>query len=247
MDKWQISFLLMINHNKVREDHPRSTPICRYYRIGKCNKGENCEFRHPEKCIKYCRNGRDGCGGGFRECQLLHPVLCRNSLRSRECFDMNCTLAHLKGTIRKPVKNDFRKGYDRTDQRSSYRYSRNLHETKPQWNAFQSRSQFFPTGTDASANVNQKRPQQHVYQDYMREWIDPSVFPPLIPDSRPQESTFIPTQSCVAPPIAQQFQSKCADIGSPTFLELQRGMEEMQKQISSIVALLPQITQNQQH
>ena len=86
-------------HNKVREDHPRSTPICRCYRIGKCNKGENCNFRHPEKRIKYCRNGRDSCDGGFRECQLLHLVLRRNSLRNRECFDMDCTLAILKGLL----------------------------------------------------------------------------------------------------------------------------------------------------
>ena len=93
--------------------------------------------------------------------------------------------------------------------------------------------------------MNQKHPQQHEHQDYIQEWNDPSVFSPLIPGSLPQESTFILMQSCAAPPTAQQFQSKCAD--SPTFLELQRGMEEMQKQISSIVALLPQITQNQLH
>ena len=52
------------------------------------------------KCLDYCRYGRDGCKDGFSSCKLLHPVLCKSSLNHRQCYNSNCTLAHLKGTIR---------------------------------------------------------------------------------------------------------------------------------------------------
>ena len=80
-----------------------SVPICHYYHQGKCLKGSECNFRHPPRCINYCCNERAGCSGGYRECQLMHPILCRNSLRNRECFDLACTLTHLKGTVRRQV------------------------------------------------------------------------------------------------------------------------------------------------
>ena len=76
--------------------------ICKNYRLGACNEGENCKYNHPAKCLNYCRFGRDGCSGGFQSCQLLHPVLCRDSLNYRKCYNESCTLAHLKGTDRNP-------------------------------------------------------------------------------------------------------------------------------------------------
>ena len=77
----------------------RSKPICKKYRYGKCSD-DKCNFSHPAKCLQYCRYGRDGCNGGFSSCKLLHPVICRDSLNNSKCFDPNCTLSHLKGTIR---------------------------------------------------------------------------------------------------------------------------------------------------
>ena len=78
-----------------------SIPICTDYRYGKCQKGDKCDYAHPPKCLDYCRYGREGCSGGYRKCKLLHPVLCKSSLRYNQCFDQSCTLAHLKGTNRK--------------------------------------------------------------------------------------------------------------------------------------------------
>ena len=75
-------------------------PICKDYRHGLCNKGDTCQFSHPDKCLNYCRYGKKGCNSGFANCKLLHPVLCRNSLNKGVCFDSKCTLAHLKGTVR---------------------------------------------------------------------------------------------------------------------------------------------------
>ena len=79
---------------------PTNVPICKEYRYGRCD-GKNCKFSHPPKCLDYCRYGREGCKGGFTNCKLLHPVLCRSSLKYNKCLDQKCTLAHLKGTMRK--------------------------------------------------------------------------------------------------------------------------------------------------
>ena len=84
--------------------------ICHHYKQGRCwhgksgqkiYNGRKCLNLHPEKCIKYCRFGHDkfkgGCSGN---CGLLHPTLCRNSLRYKECYLEKCTFAHLAGTER---------------------------------------------------------------------------------------------------------------------------------------------------
>ena len=35
----------------------------------------------------------------------MHPILCRDSLKFRECFNVNCTFAHLQGTQRYKTTN----------------------------------------------------------------------------------------------------------------------------------------------
>ena len=89
-----------MHDDNSHETTGRNKPICKKYRYGKCADTTKCNFSHPAKCLQYCRYGRDGCKGGFSNCQLLHPVICRGSLNSSKCFDPNCTLSHLKGTIR---------------------------------------------------------------------------------------------------------------------------------------------------
>ena len=101
-----------IQNNQNRED------TLRVYRYAVTIELENVIKEKSAKCTKYCRSGHEGCGSGFRECQLLHSVLCRNYLKSRECYDKDCTLALLKGTIRKPVKEEFHNRYPRLDQRN---------------------------------------------------------------------------------------------------------------------------------
>ena len=91
--------------SKVSANKSKGT-ICKDYRLGNCSAGVNCKFSHPAKCLNYCRFGREGCSGGFQSCQLLHPVLCRDSLNYRKCFNESCTLAHLKGTNRNPQSRD---------------------------------------------------------------------------------------------------------------------------------------------
>ena len=76
--------------------------ICKNYKYGSYNDGNSCKYSHPPKCLNYCRYGKEGCNEGYKKCNKLHPVLCRNSLNHGHCFDEKCTLAHLKGTKRFP-------------------------------------------------------------------------------------------------------------------------------------------------
>ena len=93
------------NQKSVVKNSP--VRVCNHYKMGTCRHGANgrklinnaeCKFVHPPKCKNYCKFGRDGCDGS---CGLLHPILCSNSLRFRECLDEKCTFAHLVGTKRR--------------------------------------------------------------------------------------------------------------------------------------------------
>ena len=84
--------------------------VCHHYKQGRCwhgksgqkiYNGRKCLNLHPRKCLTYCRFGYDQSKGGCSgNCGLLHPTLCRNSLRYKMCFIENCTFTHLAGTER---------------------------------------------------------------------------------------------------------------------------------------------------
>ena len=203
------SSIYAIQNNQNRKDTFRTLLICRYYRIGKCNKGENYIFRHPAKCIKYCRSEREGCGGGFHECQLLHPELCWNFLESRECNGKDCTRAHQKETIRKSVKEKFHNGYHRLDQRSIH-YQK-FQEMTPQRNVYHSQNPPLPAHTAVAINLEYKWSHYYQNQDKVHGWHKQSAFPSLNTDPVPEETTYNPAQNCVAAPISQQMLNPCAD------------------------------------
>ena len=92
--------------SEENNDRASATEICSHYKLGKCRHGasgnkvvdnQKCKYAHPKKCRKYCNFGIYGCDG----CELFHPVMCKNSVRYRECFSENCTLNHLRGTERR--------------------------------------------------------------------------------------------------------------------------------------------------
>ena len=71
----------------------------------KLHDGKKCHYEHPKYCIKYCRNGNQqklGCNKGAN-CNFFHPVLCKNSVKSKVCTNIECKFIHLKGTRRKKV------------------------------------------------------------------------------------------------------------------------------------------------
>ena len=64
------------------------------------NGKSTCEYWHPKSCKQWTSKGEDGCSKGL-ECKKLHKVLCEDALKSKECLDKSCRLAHIKGTVRK--------------------------------------------------------------------------------------------------------------------------------------------------
>ena len=68
------------------------------------NGKSTCEYWHPKSCKQWTSKGEDGCSKGL-ECKKLHKVLCEDALKSKECLDKSCRLAHIKGTVRMKVSN----------------------------------------------------------------------------------------------------------------------------------------------
>ena len=77
--------------------------ICFEYKFDKCphEDGIGCQNRHPKKCQAFCDFGHkalDKKGCETQKCELMHPKLCRNSTKFRECYHRQCRFQHLKGT-----------------------------------------------------------------------------------------------------------------------------------------------------
>ena len=90
-----------------------SNPGPHYLTENKKITGAACPNRHPLRCFRCCKYGerdRQGCKKG-KECEYLHPKLCRDSVLRRECLKEGCTFVHLKFTRRypypPPVQDDY--------------------------------------------------------------------------------------------------------------------------------------------
>jgi hypothetical protein len=102
-------------HKLNNHESDSKSDICDKYKVGKCPHGykgtklvdnKPCPKSHPPKCNKFLRfgsKGAKGCKKG-RDCKYFHPILCKFSLKSRTCFDPECSFPHLKGTQRDPEK-----------------------------------------------------------------------------------------------------------------------------------------------
>ena len=79
-----------------------SPQICQFYKFGRCKFGKKCKEPHPKPCENFLKHGlkkynADGCSD---DCNDYHPYVCRNSLKRKECFSLNCQNKHLRGTKR---------------------------------------------------------------------------------------------------------------------------------------------------
>ena len=63
---------------------------------------DKCSLFHPKRCRSYMAHYTSdtrGCTKG-EECDKLHVNLCKTSIETKKCMDVNCTLMHLSGTKR---------------------------------------------------------------------------------------------------------------------------------------------------
>ena len=61
-----------------------------------------CSMLHPKRCrrfMRYASNTKFGCNKG-NECEFYHPQHCKSSQQKRTCYVESCTLVHLAGTRR---------------------------------------------------------------------------------------------------------------------------------------------------
>ena len=97
-------------HKTITPSKPKST--CPFYIKGQCRHGISgktnggCTKAHPTLCQKLMTYGDKtsrGCSKG-KDCDKFHPKMCPASLTHRECLNETCTLYHVKGTRRQPLK-----------------------------------------------------------------------------------------------------------------------------------------------
>ena len=92
-----------------KDESPTIPPkgICKKYRRGECPHGANgrklvenkkCEYRHPRRCINFCKAGTDGLSGCRKgnNCRFFHPTPCKDSEKGAKCRNSKCKLLHFK-------------------------------------------------------------------------------------------------------------------------------------------------------
>lgn len=95
------------NVPKIPLSKDKVDKICYFYRQNICKhgrEGKDCRYNHPKICPTYQAHGPDpilGCVKG-RQCENYHPMICKRSLQTSECFNRSCRKLHLKGTRRRP-------------------------------------------------------------------------------------------------------------------------------------------------
>ena len=114
--------------------------ICELYKRNSCPHGRSgrkevdgktCDKPHPRKCAKYCRfgKGKGGCIKG-RNCRDYHPILCKFSVRRRECRNQECTYTHLRGTNRFRTEPRYESDTNTRHSSSSYETERFIRHRK---------------------------------------------------------------------------------------------------------------------
>ena len=148
--------------------YPKPTyKVCIPYMRGNCPHGklgfnevdgEQCRNLHPKKCFRWMSGGHHevhGCTKG-PDCEYNHPVLCKNSVRYRKCFNTNCTFTHLRFTKRPKANN--------SEDDNQYIHSR-------------SSNQHDPRATHASRYRNSNRIVSHSNPEVSSPWEEPTETP----------------------------------------------------------------------
>ena len=77
---------------------------CFFYKLGKCKFGKKCKKEHPKFCQKIINNGpiKLNTNGCDNKCNNLHPIACRDSIKSSKCAREKCRFYQKKGA-KKPA------------------------------------------------------------------------------------------------------------------------------------------------
>lgn len=183
--KAKVSTETQVERNKATQCYGTRTPICEELKHGTCSHGikgnkivygSRCQYKHPKKCIPFCKYGNDYSRGCVNvECKYLHPILCRNSAEKGVCLVEKCTYQHLVGTRRStsnqyPPSNHGRskfgqRRYSRFDSNSlgfyghrqksrvSFRHPNTTEQQTQQ--SFQYQEEDFPSGLTPDAHDSQ--------------------------------------------------------------------------------------------
>ena len=110
---------------KNQKDLTSQKAICSHFKKGTCKHGllgmtktedrDSCSFHHPKVCMNWINNGNNRFGNkgcmDKKECPDFHPTICKSSLTSRTCKNIEgknkCNRGyHLKGTTYKNKNED---------------------------------------------------------------------------------------------------------------------------------------------
>ena len=84
--------------NELGVQHPQAD--CKFYRQGRCTRGESCLFRHRPLCVPFLlgRSGEEGCKQRW-SCDKAHVVHCPESKKGLPCKRQKCGYRfHLRPT-----------------------------------------------------------------------------------------------------------------------------------------------------
>lgn len=120
------------NHNDYKKEKDPKIPTCTHYSKGRCKHGPSgkqngiCHYIHPRPCPVLMRHGpktKDNPKGcpGQQVCDKWHPMICKTSLKVKECKYERCRFRHLIGTKKKynSYNNELRKELKKPTENSS--------------------------------------------------------------------------------------------------------------------------------
>ena len=111
---------------------PDKGTVCELFKKTRCPhgisgdrivKGAVCSYRHPRLCKPYCRFGATaspGCSLGD-DCEDYHPLLCKEAIQSKKCYNRSCRFTHIVGTQRRDPEQTSEQTREQPSAKKDYR------------------------------------------------------------------------------------------------------------------------------